>query len=605
MAQKTSPVTPLPSRQSKTTGSEESKVKSPSLSASQSPKTKSPKPIEKKASRSPVSEVHPFLLHLFDEYLYIESVLTFFGFLQMKHVSRVSKLESQLSQVVEDLKKTKDLLNSSESSKVRALEEANEAKKQYMAMAADFEDTKRQLSELFRSDIDQSLAQNAENKIESENVDHAINEIENLKLPEAESEAESNLEVWVQEKSEADYQGLINETQIQIQVANSTIKTLHSDGLKVVAAFKAVSSEVEASKRQISSLENVSSALRSEVDKLKSALEGTEIRLKEEQIQRAVQLSSADETVSALKEELEKVKSSALESTLDANAKISELTANSAEKTEELSKVLVSNETLKREVEKLKASDAEVSELKSDLALLKAELTDRENELLKVKLTLEEVDELKSSLAEKDGQLKDLLAANERLKEEFEKLTEDQTAAELKESLMDKETELQSISEENKMLKMELQKKEEEEGKALESILAELGASKSSEIEKTRQLERAEEEAQKSNQRASKLTEQLESTRATNSEMEVELKRMRIQTEQWRKAAEAAAAILSAGSNGKVSEKSGPIEGEYLNFGGKVLSSPYSDEMDEETAAKSKKNNVLKKLGVLWKKGHK
>ncbi|MDD0193447.1 hypothetical protein PSY30_23340, partial [Shigella flexneri] len=53
------------------------------------------------------------------------------------------------------------------------------------------------------------------------------------------------------------------------------------------------------------------------------------------------------------------------------------------------------------------------------------------------------------------------------------------------------------------------------------------------------------EEADKSTQRAARATEQLDAAQAANSELEAELRRLKVQSDQWRKAAEAAAAILS------------------------------------------------------------
>ncbi|CAA6654804.1 unnamed protein product [Spirodela intermedia] len=398
MPQKTSPVTPRSNRQPKVAGTESGSSGS-TPSAARSPTVRSPKPIERKAPKSPASEKKP--------------------------ASRVSKLESQLTQVQEDLKKTKELLNSSESSKIRALEEADEAKKQFLAMAADLEDTKRQLLELSRSEVAsaqelQVPSQNNDQALESEPkspkeqdpfdpaaVGCAVHEIENLQLQiemAVESEAAQSMQAQLAhselqmlkrdvvettslvgtlkaelngyEKSEADYQELVSETQLQLQVANSTIQTLHSDGLKIVGAFKAVCSDLEASKSQINSLENVVSALQSEVENLKSSLEASELKLKEEQINSTVQICSAEETVSALKGEVERLRSSLVEGTLEeaqtktlaeterpridsglkedklestvdeANARIAELKAHLAEKEEELCKVSDLNETL-------------------------------------------------------------------------------------------------------------------------------------------------------------------------------------------------------------------------------------------------------------------
>ncbi|KAL6496258.1 hypothetical protein OROGR_029516 [Orobanche gracilis] len=80
------------------------------------------------------------------------------------------------------------------------------------------------------------------------------------------------------------------------------------------------------------------------------------------------------------------------------------------------------------------------------------------------------------------------------------------------------------------------------------------------------------------------------------SEMEADLRRLKVQSDQFRKAAEAAAAMLLAGNdNGKYVEKA-------RNFDyGKMMGSPFSD---DEFAVK-KNGNVLKKLAVLLKNGQK
>ncbi|XP_010485258.1 PREDICTED: interactor of constitutive active ROPs 3-like [Camelina sativa] len=96
------------------------------------------------------------------------------------------------------------------------------------------------------------------------------------------------------------------------------------------------------------------------------------------------------------------------------------------------------------------------------------------------------------------------------------------------------------------------------------------------------------EEADKSSKRAVRVTEQLEATQTSNSEMETELRKLKVQSNQWRKAAEAATAMLSAGNNGNYNQ----------------TNSPYSEDIDDELT-KKKNGNVLKKIGVLWKKPQK
>ena len=80
---------------------------------------------------------------------------------------------------------------------------------------------------------------------------------------------------------------------------------------------------------------------------------------------------------------------------------------------------------------------------------------------------------------------------------------------------------------------------------------------------------------------------------AANAEMEGEMRRLKVQSEQWRKAAEAAAAMLS---NGKCVERTGSLG--YDMVGGKVG----SEETDGESP-KKKNGNMLRKIGVLLKKG--
>ncbi|KAL0338405.1 UNVERIFIED_CONTAM: Interactor of constitutive active ROPs 3 [Sesamum angustifolium] len=88
------------------------------------------------------------------------------------------------------------------------------------------------------------------------------------------------------------------------------------------------------------------------------------------------------------------------------------------------------------------------------------------------------------------------------------------------------------------------------------------------------------EEADKSCQKAARVSEQLDAAQATNSEMEAELRRLKVQSDQWRKAAEAAAAILSSSNNGKYVEKAGSFD--YNTIGSK-LSSQDSEDTDDES----------------------
>ncbi|KAH1108329.1 hypothetical protein J1N35_012097 [Gossypium stocksii] len=80
--------------------------------------------------------------------------------------------------------------------------------------------------------------------------------------------------------------------------------------------------------------------------------------------------------------------------------------------------------------------------------------------------------------------------------------------------------------------------------------------------------------------------------------MEAELKRLKVQANQWRKAAEAATAMLS--NNGKYSDKTIPFD---ITIGSLKWESIDDDDDDGDDLSKEK-NNMLRKIGVLWKKGN-
>jgi hypothetical protein len=88
-----------------------------------------------------------------------------------------------------------------------------------------------------------------------------------------------------------------------------------------------------------------------------------------------------------------------------------------------------------------------------------------------------------------------------------------------------------------------------------------------------------------------------------------------VQSDQWRKAAEAAAAALGGGGgggkedgNGGAVERTGSLGPEYgSSIGGKLMSSPFSDEVDKESPKRrnSGGGGVLRRMSGLWKKSPK
>lgn len=540
-------------------------------------------------------------------------------------------MESQLAQLQEDLKKAKDQLNSSESWKRQTQQEAEEAKNQLLAMSAKLEESQQQLIDLSASEDDRiqelrKISQDRDRAWQSEleavakqhSMDSAalasaMNEIQKLKVQLerlAESEANQaryaesahdevqNLRMELSEtlslvqklknelsdcrESEARASEIVYKTQMQLETANATIEMLRKDATKSTESYNSLSLELEQSKARVKSLEGLVSKLqaelingssqnsvspnddknlipeneelnelkvelnsmKSEVVQLRSALDAAEIRYQEEFIRSTLQIRSAYEQVERSKSESSQKEAELASALKEANAHVEELKAQLMDKETELQSISEENEGLNLKIEKTLSSQGETeltTELKKSEALL----------------------------------------------------------FELKASLLDKETQLQSITEENEMLKMEIKNKESERGKVNDEAVVLAEAAKAAEREALMKLGYATEEADKNSRRAARVTEQLDAAQAANNEMEAELRKLKVQSDQWRKAAEAAAAMISAGNNGKLVERTGSLDSTY-----NPMDSPYSEDMDDDSP-KKKNGNMLKKIGVLWKKGQK
>uniref|UniRef100_A0A5B6ZSV0 Interactor of constitutive active ROPs 2, chloroplastic n=1 Tax=Davidia involucrata TaxID=16924 RepID=A0A5B6ZSV0_DAVIN len=609
--QRTSPATPRTARQLKTLGSDSDSVSS-SHPATRTPKDRSPKVIERRSPRSPVSE--------------------------KKRPSRMSELESQLAQLQEELKKAKDQLSSSESWKRRALQEAEEAKKQLATMSAKLEESEQQLLELSASEearvqelrkISQDRDRAWQSELEALQKHHsmdsaalasAMNEIQKLKIQlerVAESEAAQarhaesahdeiqslrleftetlslveKLKTQLSDCKESETRALevVSKTQMQLEMAKASEETLQSEGLKATEACKSLALELEQSKDRVNLLEGLVSKLQADLgnnsSNISADLSGN-IQIAQE--------NGENEETNQLKTELNHVKSEVgqLRSALDAAERRyqeeyiqSTLQIRSAYELVERTK----SESCLREADleaKLKKAKADIEELKLNLMAKETELQSisEENEGLNLKIE-------KNQSSERESQL------------EMELKKSETDLADLKVSLLDKETELQGITEENEMLKLEIKKREEERNKVNDEALALAEAARAAEREALMKLGYLTEEADKSSRKVVRVTEQLDAAQAANSEMEAELRRLKVQSDQWRKAAEAAAAIISTGNNGKFVERTGSLDSNYHTIGGK-LGSPYSEDMDDNSP-KKKNGNMLKKIGVLLKKGQK
>lgn len=545
---------------------------------------------------------------------------------QKKRPSRTPELEFQLVQLQEDLKKTKEQLNSSESSKKRAKQEAEEAKKHLLVVSAELEDSQRQLVEFSAAEearlqelckISQERDRAWQSELEALQKQHSVdsaalassmNEIQRLKLQmemvlksEAAQARQSEVEnselqalkkdmeeaisiigsLKVQfrdsEKAEADAKATVIDTKQQLEIARRTIENLLSDGSKFMDSFSLVASELEESRARVNLLEEVArklqegqsracsqalvhhnggcydsqkimcNSLESEMEQLRSALEAAEMKYQEEQIQRIVQTQHGYEVMEQMK--------------IDSRVRETEL-------------------------------ESALNNSKTEIIILKA------------------------SLYDKEAELRNLSNMNKRLHEELEKAGTNQMESglglklkqsiasirELKADLMNKETTLQSISEENEQLKS-LRKREVENHKAYEAAIAEVELARAAEKEATTRLGFVTEEADKSSRRAARVAEQLDAAKAMKSEIEAELKRLRVQADQWRKAAETAMAMLTASNDERLVERTGSLDLEYHSVDKKLMSSPFSEDLGDESQRK-KNNNVLRRISGLWKKGH-
>lgn len=560
--------------------------------------------------------------------------------LQKKRPSRISELESQVFQLQEELKKAQDQLSLSESWKKQALQDAEESNKQLLALSSKLEGSQQPLLELSeevqfvelqkisqepdpagQSELEAVQKQNAVGSI---TLASAMNEIQQLKVQleiVTESEAaqtkliestnaelqslKGNLaesvslvgnmknQLQVCKESEAQALALASETLLQLETAKKTVEVLRSDSMESMEAYNSIASELDQSRARVNLLEGLVRKLETDLKDASGSLSQNPPRDHNLELE-LVNNPETGESIQ-MKAELYSLKSEVarLRSALE--------TAETKYHEEQM-----------RSTVQIKSAYELVEQMKSGSSLREAEL---EAELKKMKA---DVEELKANLMDKETELQGISEENEGLnlriernlscqreyevEKELKKLNEH--VADLRGNLMDKETELQNILEENEMLKSEINKREMDRGEVNDEVAAEVEAAKNVEREALMKLGIVMEEADRSNRRAARVTEQLEAAQSANSEMEAELRKIKVQSDQWRKAAEAAAAMLSAGNNGKFMERTGSLDSNYNPIAGKMISSPYSEEMEDDLL-KKKNGNMLKKIGVLWKKPQK
>ncbi|KVH90313.1 hypothetical protein Ccrd_007690 [Cynara cardunculus var. scolymus] len=531
---------------------------------------------------------------------------------EKKRVGRVAELESQVTQLEEALRTVKDQLIVSESWKKQAKLDAEESRKELLDMSLKLEESRKLLAQSSLDEHDPKavgLADSAALAAAFVEIDQLKDKLDTITESEATQTKQSEsayVEIHILKEnmaktlllmedmksqledckiSESQAQALASETLLQLETAKKTMESFKLTS----GEYNAILLELDQSRARIRSLEGIIKkmktkdqeseseeiiALKSELGKLKLA----EIRFHEEQSSRTLDITA----------ELKRSK-----------ADIQELKANLMDKETELQCILEENEDLKVKLADLMLGEQEndlendskqdFNRLKSQLTNLETELREKldENEKLKLEImdtkgvmeaSKQDFNNLKSKLTSLEKELRKKLDENEKLKLESKNINSvievsKQDFNSLKLKLQNLEMELREKSDDNEKLKLEIKK-------------------------------------MKSNNEVAEVTEQLEAVKMTNYETEEELKRLKVQMGQWRKAAEVATAMLcdeNSDNNGRMLMERSCSMGHYN------ISSPCSleiddddDDEDEEEEddefSKRKNGNMLKRIGVLWKK---
>ncbi|KAF6993383.1 hypothetical protein CFC21_010283 [Triticum aestivum] len=601
--QRTSPATPRSSRVAKTGGNE---TDSAGITPTRTPTERSPKVIERRSPRSPVTE--------------------------KKRPSRLTELESKVNQLQDELKKTKEQLSASEARRRQAQQEADEAKKQGQDASSKLEESQCQLVELsaaeesrlqelrkIQQERDRTWQAELEALQKQQSVDaaalsSALSEIQRLKLQleatvqsdtarakqceHADSELEGlkqgmelrlatiealKVNVSESDKAAADANATATEAKLQLETAKATIDTLLAEGARLQECLRSKDIELSESKARVASLEeDLKKAQAAANEILNEAQAGnanggfgsplTEVLKKSEHPTSDVNGScgSPDPEIEHLRMALE----------------VAEMRYQ-----EEQTRMAFETKTVYEMLENVK------SECTRQVCDVELKLKSKNDELMAAQAAL--TGKPQEDLHRSDG----LSEMQPELEAKLMKSITD--IAELKANLMDKENALQSLAEENETLKSEAGRKEAEVQQRYEAAVAELELAKAAEQDVRMRLGYVTEEADKSSRRAARASEQLDAAQAASAEADAELRRLRVQSDQWRKAAEAAAAALAGGggnNGGRMVERTGSLDTEYNgSIGGKLMGSPFSD----EESPKRRNSGVLRRMSGLWKKGPK
>ncbi|KGN47295.1 interactor of constitutive active ROPs 3 isoform X1 [Cucumis sativus] len=537
---------------------------------------------------------------------------------EKKCQNKISELESQISILQKDLKKAKDQLHSSKLRKDRARVDAevssvpSNAKEHRLSSSE--QGHPKELQKQAQED-DQSRHSASEVTDKSESVDSVasamVNVMQQLKLKlqvvdeskafqtkhaGSVNEKHNKLKKFLSEilslmgsmknqlqdceVSETQVQALISETTAQLETAKEMVELLGSDSTKAFKDWNSVTLELDESREHVSILETL-------VCKLEPALANASWKSFETFAVGKNRVQETQEGETRESEQLEADLSSPQSAPLAVEAEYEGKQALEPKPSTEAKHV--KSDANPREIELKK----ELEKSRLEIDEFRVKLINRETELRSI---TEENLELSCKLEK---------SLSSHRVYELEKELDDlkNCIADLKANLLDKETEFQSVSEENEMLISEISKRDTIKTKVKEDMTTELVTSTTMDRDTQVKLGIIAEETDRSTSRKSVGIAELEAAQAANAEMEMELRMLKVQSEQWRKAAEAAAAMISAGSNGEFVGRTGSMDSNYSAITGKI--GPLYSEDSDDDLLKKKNVNVLRKIGVLWKKPQK
>ncbi|KAK3013542.1 hypothetical protein RJ639_008365, partial [Escallonia herrerae] len=169
----------------------------------------------------------------------------------------------------------------------------------------------------------------------------------------------------------------------------------------------------------------------------------------------------------------------------------------------------------------------------------------------------------------------------------------------LKAKIEDKEKDLGVFCKENESLKSRLNE-----------ATSEISSARVKEEEMNLKLIQLGKELEASKGNVVQLNEKLSDMEAAKEALETEMKKLRVQTEQWRKAADAAAAVLAGDMdmNGRrISERCGSMDKHYGGvfdggYAGLAGSPGLGDDSDDGYGNGKRKGSGIRMFGDLWKK---